>query len=540
MSGISLWIPILIAAICIFMFYTSGVTILELLKFNIKNPFASIAAGFFAFFTYISILTFPLQLISVLPYVFFVYYLWGLTIVYIIFCFIFTKYWLSLDWFWKHFLIFAIVVAVVGGSTYFQFINLADDNFARHKNMLSILSWLKDNQVSFFNNATLFKFLGFKPFQGWYTFQLAVTLLFNTQSYQFKDIIVPFTFILDIFLTSSIFIFMFDSFHKLQSARAYKKYSLMGVSLFIFTGTKTAFLLFGNSFWLGDTIFIYLIFYVMILGLRYTGIKYRERSNPIFIGTVLGGYISFSWDNSYQVLFIIYCLLFLVQRRYRQNFTKDILKLSLFPIIDLVFFNIILGYYIQTTLFLAILLLLFIVIYIMSKNYSNIIKFETFVDDKINWVTLILPVVFMGVSIAITLGSNQSLISAEDTYLNFLYDWTAVFSNVNLRFWITSSLAMFILAISFLWIFIRKKFNTSILTGMVDLLLINYLTFYNPIVVKFINLIYPMMLQSNGIIIIIQGAVLLNVIIYWLFNRSEDKKNISEIKIIRNYNWLKI
>ncbi|WP_134297137.1 hypothetical protein [Spiroplasma gladiatoris] len=540
MENISILVPIMLALAYIFVFYASGVIILELIKFKTKNPFASIAAGFFSYFTFISIFTFPLQLISVLPYVFFIYFLWSITIVYIIFCIVFAKYWLSLNFLNKNLIIFLFVFLILGVVCYFEYKVLnTTSEFSRHKNILSILSWLKDNPVSFFNNATLFNFLGFRPFQGWYTFELALLMLTSAQSYQYQDVLIPFTFIIDIVLCASIFITMFESFEKTFSKT--NKFILLLVSLFTFTITKVGFIYLNDNFWTGDTIFSYLIFYVIILSLRYTTLNYRERKVPIFIGLVMGGYISFAWNSSYQVLFIIYCILFIIQKKYSQNFTKDFLKISLFAIVDLVFFNLVSKYYLQTILFAALFLLLIVTSYFMSKRYAAVVKFETFVDRRINLVTLILPLGFMIVSIAMALKNNKSFVDPQESYLNFLYVWTSFSSNDVLRFWVTFVVAISILVISFIWIFIRKKFKINILSAVVDLVLINYLTFYNPIVVRFINLIYPMMSQSNGLIMIVEGAVLINVLAYWCFNKIENKKqNNKGIKIIKNFNWLKL
>ncbi|QGS51568.1 hypothetical protein [Spiroplasma tabanidicola] len=540
MGSSNIIIPIAIAITCIFVFYASGVIILELIKFKTKNPYAAIAAGFFSYFTFISIFTFPLQLISVLPYIFFIYYLWALSIVYIIFCLVFAKHWLSLNLLSKNLWFFILAVIVIGVATYFEYKKLGIENeFSRHKNILSILSWLRDNPVSFFNNSTLFNFLGFRPFQGWYTFQLSMIILTGVQSYQYQDIIMPLSFILDVFLCASIFITMFDSFDK--TSTAYKKYALYILSLFLFTLTKIAFIHYDYAYWTGDTIFLYLIFYAMVLALRYTNIGFRERKMPLFIGLVIGGYISFSWNSSYQVLFLIYCILFIIQKKYNTNFTKDFLKISSIAVIDLIFFNLVSKYYIPTILFAAILLLIIVTTYFMSKKYSAVVRFETFVDSKITLVTLLLPIVFMIVSIAMTLKTNRSFVDPKESYLNFLYVWTNLLPSNTLRFWATFIAAMSILILSVVWVFLRKKFKLSLITGIVDLTLINYLTFYNPIAVKFINLIYPMMSQSNGLIMIVQGSVLMNILVYWFFNKQEEKntKNKSVV-VIKNFNWLKL
>ncbi|QEH61359.1 hypothetical protein SCHIN_v1c01610 [Spiroplasma chinense] len=530
MTNISIMVPVLFAVLALFMFYTSGAIMMELLKFKMKNHFATIAAGFFVYFTFISIFTLPLQLISVLPYFFFVYYLWGITIVYLLFCCVFAKYWLSTTFISISSLIYLVVALIFLIMNYVVYKFISDGSFSRHKNTISIMFWLKDNPVSFFNASSMYNVLGFKPFQGWYTFQLSIVMLAGAQSFQYQDVIIPFIFIIDSFVAASIFVYMYDSFRKVENTWA--KYTLLFLSLITFVGTKVILQDFNYSLWTGDIFFIYLIMYSIIIILRYTSQGFRERNDPTFVGLVIGGYIAFSWDSAYQVLFLLYGLLFVIQRRYTINFTKDILKMSLFALVDLFFFNIILKFYLQTILFGALLLFLIIVAYLMTRSYSVVIKFETFVDQRINFVTLLLPMAFMIISLGLTLASNESFVNPEDTYLNFLYVWTAVFRNELSRYWITFMLSMAILAISFVWIFIRNRFQTNVLTGIVDLLLISYLTFYNPIVVKFINIIYPMMTQSNGIIMIIQGTLAINVLLYWGFNKINYKKT-EKVKVYR-------
>jgi len=539
MTSLSIWFPIVLTIPIIFMFYTSGTIILELLKFKIKNSFSAIAAGFFTYFTFISVLTFPLQLISVLPYIFFIYFIWALTILFIAFCFVFSKYWLSTNVFSLNTIIYMGIVALIVGINFLgiQFVN--NVSFARHKNTLSILNWLKDNPVSFFNNATLFNFLGFKPFQGWYTFQLSLIILGNIETYQYQDFIKPFCFIIDAFLFSSIFITMFEALKK--KTKSINTCALFAISLIIFSISKLLIAYFDASFWGGESIFIYLVFYSIMLLLKYTTSEYRERNNTFFNGMVLGGYICFSWDSSYQVLFLLYGFIFVIQKTYSRNFTKDLLKLSIFSLIDIFFFNIVLGYYIQSLLFGILTVFLILTAFWMSRNYSVVSKFEIFIDQKTNFTILLLPISFMLISIAITLGMEQPFVSTNDNYLNFLYVWTSIFKNKNVNFWTTFILAMVILALSFFWIFIRKKIRTTGLTGVIDLILISYLTFYNPIVVKFINFIYPDMTKTNGVVMIVMGIVLLNVVVYWLFDFIKRRKvSTKEPVIIKKYTWLSL
>lgn len=536
MINSQIWVPILLSAVMIFIFYTSGAIIFELLKFKVKNAFVYIAGGFFAYFTFISIFSFPLQLVSIIPYVFFVYYFWTLTIIYLIFCLVFLRHWITARFFSKNTLIFLVCVGVIGIVEYFAGEAFVIDTFARHKNALSIIYWLRDNPVSFFNNSTFYNFLGFKPFESWYTFQISIIMLSGASTYQIQDVILPFTYFIEVVISASIFITMVEAFAKNKTK--YMEYLTLVVAFIFFIASKTALIIYGYSFWTGEMMLVNLIFYAIILTLKYTSFDYRERHKATFIGMVIGGYISFAWDNSYHILFFLYCILFMIQRKYSKSFTKDILKISMFALIDICFYNIILKLYIQAFIFSGLLALMIVISYYMTSNYSVVLKFETFVDNRIRLVTLILPVIFMTISIGMSLNAGISFINAGDNYLNFLYVWTTFISGSNQRYITTYIVALIILVGALVWIFMRQRFKENFLTDSIDLMLISYLTFYNPIVVKFINLFYPTMTSTNGIMMIIQGMAVVNVLVIWLCNKVDAKKP-DKLKIIKNYNWIK-
>ncbi|AGR40832.1 hypothetical protein [Spiroplasma taiwanense] len=539
MTSISIIVPIAVCALYLFTFYTSGSILIELFKFKIKNSFVAIATGFFTFFTFISICTFPLQLIPGLPYVFYIYYIFAISIIYLVFSFIFMRFWLNTNFFKLDALFYFFVLLIFLVINYFSYKYISNENFNRHKNALSILFWLKDNPVSFFDNSTLFNFLGFKPFQGWYSFQLSLLIMVGAETYQYQNMLVPFMLIIDAFLAASIFLTIMESLSNIKFVK--NKAFLFFTSLVFFSATRIILWYYNYSIWEGQVIFIYLIFYSMIWILRYTTLNYRERYSTLFIGLVIGGYISFLWEGSYQVLFLIYTFLFTIQRRYNNNFTKDILKIGLFPLIDFLFYNIILQLYFQVILFGALLLFMFFVSYLMSKKYSAITKFELFLEQRSIFAILIVPIILIIISIAIALGLNQNFISEEYNTLNFLYIWYSFIKNEIARQWISFILSMIILALAFAWVIFRKNLRSNILTSAVDLTLISYLTFYNPIVMNFIRYIYSNMIVSNELAIISLVICLTNSLPFYIFNKIDNKKvNPLEIKIIKKYSRLKI
>ncbi|AUB31172.1 hypothetical protein SFLOR_v1c01110 [Spiroplasma floricola 23-6] len=531
----SLFIAIGISILYLFMFYTSGLIAIELFKFKIKNYFVAIATGFFSYFTFLSVFTFPLQLISVLPYVFFIYYIFAISIIYLLFCFVFMRFWLNTNFLKLDSLFFILVVCLFITLNYFSMTYISKENFSRHKNTLAILYWLKGNSVSFFNDSTLYNFLGFKPFQGWYSFQLSTIMIANVQPYQYKDLLIPLSIILDAFLLSSIFFTFYESFS--LKTRNKNKIILFLSSLILFMITRLVFWKLEYSIFSGDMILLYLIFYAVIMLLRYTTFNTRERYNPVLIGLVLGGYISFSWESSYQILFLLYAFIFIIQRKFSQNFTKDILKIVLFPMVCFIFYNIILNLYIQVIVFGAILFLMIITSILMNRKYSFVIKFENFLENRSIFTVLFVPIFFMTLSTAFILAFNENIISDKFNSLNILYIWLSVIKNNIAKQTLTFIISMSLLAISFVWVFFRKRVKCDLLTNIVDLFLISYLTFYNPISVRFINVFYPNMFETNGIVLLVLIFSLLNSIPYSIKQKKAKQEN-TEVVVIKKYSRL--
>ncbi|WP_338985298.1 hypothetical protein [Spiroplasma endosymbiont of Diplazon laetatorius] len=531
----SLFIAIGISMLYLFMFYTSGLITLELFKFKIKNYFVAIATGFFSYFTFLSVCTFPLQLISVLPYVFFIYYIFAISVIYLLFCFVFMRFWLNTNFFKMDSLLFLGVVAIFITIDYVSMNYISNENFSRHKNTLAILYWLKDNPVSFFNDSTLFNFLGFRPFQGWYSFQLSTIMMVNAQPYQYKDLLVPMTLILDAFVLSSIFATFYESFCQKDK---FKNKSLIFVSsLLLFVITRIVLWRMDYSIFSGEIMLLYLILYATTMLLRYTTFNNRERYNPILVGIILGGYISFSWDSSYQILFLLYAFIFTIQRRFTQNFTKDILKIALFPMFGFIFYNIILSLYLQVVIFGGILFVMIITTYLMNKNYSFVVKFETFLENRNTFTVLFVPIFFMTISTAFILAFNENIMSESYNSLNILYMWLSFIKNNIAKQLITFIISMSLLAASIVWVFFRKKIKHDLLSNIVDLFLISYLTFYNPISVRFINTFYPKMFETNGIVLLVLLFVMINSVPY-VIKTKKEKQNTSEVVVIKKYSRL--
>jgi len=536
MISLGIWAPIILATIMIFIFYTSGAIIFELFKFKVKNHFVYIAGGFFTYFSFISFLSFPLQLVSVIPYVFFVYYLYTLTIIYMLFCFIFIKYWLTVRFFSINTIIFIIIVFLFTFLNFYFQNQVGSDSFVEHKDVIFSIYESRHAPISFFE-ARLHDFFGFKTFESWYTLQISMIILTGaTSTIEVGTLISLFTLLIESFVFASIFVTLFESFYK--ERKRYVFWLTLIFSFLSFSTSKIFLIYLGFPYWGGITMMINLILYAIILIIKYTSLDYQEKSKAIFIGMAIGGYFSFSWDSSYHILFFIYCLLFIIQKKYSNNFTKDIFKLSFFSLTGVIFYNIFLHLYIQAIMFLILFLIMVIIFFIMRRNYSIISRFEIFVDNNIKLVTLLIPIIFIIVFIGLILNSGFNYVIPNTIYLNFLFRWFESILSINMQYIVLSIIIISFIVISFVWIFIRNKIPKNFLTTSIDLLIISYLTIYNPLAATIINLFYPTMAESNGIIIVIQSLICINLFVFWSFNKIDAKKP-QPIKVIKNYSWFR-
>ncbi|AHI53518.1 hypothetical protein SSABA_v1c01060 [Spiroplasma sabaudiense Ar-1343] len=506
------------ATFLIFVSYTSGNIISQVFKFRSKNSFSNIALGFFSYFATLTILSFPLQLFGNLPYIFFIYYTIVLSQVYLLVCLLLFRYWITSSVFSIGSIVFFTVVLILMGVNFIIQIYLRPGNFAEYKTSLTILEWLKDNPVSLFNsNNTLFNFLGFKPIQSWYTFQLSMILLTGSQPFEYDSLILTFNFFLESFILASILITVAIRFNEVQH-QGYRQIGLVStILLFIMLKFFLGFIDF--AIWNELTYFIYLIFYAITLLISYSSPKFREANLPMVIGFLLAGYISFSWENSYPMIFLLYCIVFTLQSTLSKNYTKDIIKIIMFPLINLIFFNVLQRLYVQAVIFSVIILIFFLVIYFMTKNYSKIIKFETAFDNHNKFFMLFLPVVFSAISLILILSSNQNLKDMFINYLSFIYKWTILVELPAAREWIALISTILLIVLSLVWIFIRKRFEPSQTTAIIDLTTISFITFYNPLVIRFISVIYSDFINLNGFIMAVLFVELITVALYSLTNR---------------------
>ncbi|WP_338972545.1 hypothetical protein [Spiroplasma endosymbiont of Panorpa germanica] len=517
------------ATFILFISYTSGSIISEIMKIRTKNSFANIALGFFAYFATLTILTFPLQMFNSLPYIFFIYYTIVLSQLYLIVCILLFRYWITSAFLSISSLIFVIIVVIVMSVNFFSGKIFGAGDFSDNRNTLLILDTFKNKPISFFNGKNPVNNLGYKVLQSWYALQMSMIVITKASPENYWQLISVSGFIIDAFIVASITMTIITRFNDVEH-RGYRQFGIVLTIIYII-GLKFFISFLGLKIFNEMSYFVYLIFYTLTLIISYSNHKFREHNLPLVIGFILGSYIAFSWENSYPIIFLLYAIVFTLQRTLLSNYTKDIIKISLFPLINLVFFNFFEKLYFQSAFFAAIVLLFFIVIYFMANKYSRIVKFETAFDKNNNFFVLFLPLVFAGLSIIFILAAHEDLLLMFLNYLSFIYNWTIFIEIPKARQWIALALTIILLAGSLAWVFVRQNMLGTKLSTILDLTAISFITFYNPLVIKFVSIIYKDFVKLNGTIMAILFIHLVCVGIYTMtniFGNYIEKKTINE------------
>ncbi len=141
--------------------------------------------------------------------------------------------------------------------------------------------------------------------------------------------------ILDAMLFASIFVTLLSNFANKKSNRF-----LIGLlSLLVLSASKLLIYYFGYDSLHTQNMLTNLFFVTFILMTIYTNEEYRSRNMPWIIGIIFSSYITFEWDASYIMLFIIYVSTWITMLKYQTNFLKDMVKFTLFSTLCFIFYN---------------------------------------------------------------------------------------------------------------------------------------------------------------------------------------------------------
>ncbi|WP_342268973.1 hypothetical protein [Spiroplasma endosymbiont of Aspidapion aeneum] len=414
--------------------------------------------------------------------------------------------------------------------------------FNFYKNSLSVLYWIKDLQVSLFGDI-LTGDLKFKNIQSWYTFQLTLLLvsgqlnLFDQNKIAiFANLYTNFNLIIDVCLSASLVLCATWAMGRKTNK----------IQLVIFTAINALclcclkYVLVRDNFtiWNEESYFVYLVAFIIFILYDYVVTVERAKNQPLLIGLILSSYIAFSWVLSYQILFLIYSILFILQIWLRNIFVKELYKISLLFGVDFIFFNIIEKLYLLSLIYAGVILLFSLILYLMNKNYNIVINFETALNNRREFSILAIPIIIIVASLFIGLMQKSNdlfLLSSQGVFL--LYPLFELLFNTN-KLLYTVVFSYVLLIASVIWIFYRHNKVFGRVKMPIDILAINFLTFYNPYAVRTLKtLVYINLEMSNVAILIIS----LYVIILWVLNKIHNQffsfikiKSIRKKQIIYN------
>ncbi|WP_338970118.1 hypothetical protein [Spiroplasma endosymbiont of Labia minor] len=510
----------------IFLFYISGTTITHFFKIRLRNPFISIAIGFFLYFSFITIFSFPLQIIGIVPYYFLIYYDAAITFVYLAFFLILFKFWISTIWISLMSIRYFLIVAIALSATWILLHLFSTNSFNDFRETLAIMNWISGNQLAFINDSTLFSYFGFKPFQAWYTLLQIIINLTNAQVYDYNDLIITFTLIIEAFLVASIILTIHTTFSKIGN-KLFDTLVLFIMSI-IFISIKTLFSVQEDAVWSERTLFMYLLIFIVIMLINYVTSDFRQRNMPILIGLMFTCYTSFSWDSSYPVLFLLFVFMFILQIAFKTSWTKDLIKISVGPIISVICFSVITNLIIQWIILVIIAFFMLMAVFIMNSRYARIQKVELFLSKHFKLSVLFVPTMFALLSLAMILGQPSAFAQLVGGYLTFIEKFLVFIKNEEIRYWIVILVSFALIILSIVWIILRDRLSYGIVVYAVDLFVISYLTFYNPIVIKFITVIYTPLLQSDGVMMLVMLIVVIVANMYYVINKINTKIKVSK------------
>ncbi|MBW3058737.1 hypothetical protein D6D54_05915 [Spiroplasma poulsonii] len=511
---------IVLIAIAFFIYYywvfsSTGAILAEVLKIRTKNIYFGMIMGFFFYFAVISFLLITLELITDLRYIILVYSLLSINILYSLFLLLFIRYWFNINlWDWNHaifFVAFGVFMVLYYLKNYFispSGLNITNTYILSFYQYDSV-----DNNIIFklnpdviVGNARALASLS------WFT---NVSVWFVMTGIDPSEIIWNLLNILDAMLFASIFVTLLSNFANKKSNRF-----LIGLlSLLVLSASKLLIYYFGYDSWHPQNMLTSLFFVTFILMTIYTNEEYRSRNMPWIIGIIFSSYITFEWDASYIMLFIIYVSTWITMLKYQTNFLKDMVKFTLFPTLCFIFYNAQIKNFLLIFIFLGLFLLMLILSILLYRNYSRVHDIELMMYVGRKKLLFVVPFIFTLISVVVVLATGEN-------NLNF---WTleniasALYVQLELmRFQPWTNIVFLIISFVLLWLaliwllFFEQIPNFAAKTP-INMLSLLTVTFFNPLVGRFLILIFnEQALLNNATVFIVALLVALNISVYAL------------------------
>lgn len=155
--------------------------------------------------------------------------------------------------------------------------------------------------------------------------------------------------------------------------------------------------------------FLNLLLTAIFFIVHYQNANYRMLNIPWVISLIFASYIAFDWKNSYIILILIYTVSWIILWTYKNNFLKDLTKLTLLSNINFILYNIVVNknlilLFVFLTLFVTIILLSFMLLY----KYSHFSQVEAYFYKNRKLLILLIPAIFLLLTIAWWLATRET------------------------------------------------------------------------------------------------------------------------------------
>ncbi|WP_339022933.1 hypothetical protein [Spiroplasma endosymbiont of Crioceris asparagi] len=463
-------------------FYAFGSAITNMFKINIKNNFANLAIGAFLYFSLIFMFFMPILLLKNIPYFILIYYFLILNIAYLLTVLVFIKFWFqSIKISWETFTLAILFLLTILFFYLTKEIKLSNNVNKEFHNIINAFRKKDDKIINFFILAKTKH--NVKNFPIWYIF-LMLPFYFerivpiNNESFNLINYLEGFSLIFNACILFSIFAIVYP----LLKINSYKWFNLL--SLVVFWVVAMLFFVFvldiKHPQFVNNNLMKYYLVFLVTLFIAYVNENYRMKSMPLLIGMVLPAYIVFNWNITFQFLFLFYTMLFIIQIRYFNIFVKDFTKMALFIFSSALFYCFKQELYFQVIAVTILIVITFIFIVWINTNYHKINLFEVYVNRNISFFILIAPfiLIVMGGIYFIKRDNDFNNIKFLENFLSY-HMLFFIKEDLTLKTNLTLAISGLEIILAICWFIKRKSIKNNYLTFAIDLLLIQFMTFYN-------------------------------------------------------------
>jgi hypothetical protein len=513
----------------VFVFYISGNGIKSLLNFKNDNPLSAIGLGFFVFFAFVTTATLPFQFFN-LEILSYIYINIGFFLLYLVFSLVIVRNWIGTSIFSMKSVLFFVALILFAGVTYAMQIDTGYGTESINSQsffleILKIKGHQKMTNIFIIHKRSIFNMVGY-----------AIAIITNQNNGEF---IKSFWYCVFIAVSTSIFVEAYSMF--CRQKKQGQRWGVFAATLIINVAILTALSYLRISIYDSYIYFILLIVYSCMLVIQRTSYDFNQKNLPNIIGMVMGSYMTFSVENTYPVLFLFYAFVFVMQLRSQVGYFRDISKMSWLVLVEFSIYNIVSKLWIQTGIFLAVLVLFIFLSLRVRNRYFIETKVELYLKQRNILAILLIPSALLIISAAYALSVNKYILTQNVEYIQMLFWWVDWISDAKIKGWIIFAIAMTVLGLAVAWVFLRQRVGKNIIFTALDIFFILYLTFYNPLFTNIIQLIAPNINETAGYSLIALMFITIMVLPFEIANRiTKNQKENIKLVIYRKTVRLKI